>query len=132
MLRKAGIVVMSILVLAISACEVDPPDSTDFSGSWNCNEESSLYGTQSYQVQINHDSLAGGLIYLSNFYNLGAGSKATVYLYGFEAEIPSQTIGSKTVSGTGDLINANKMMFEYIVVDGIDADTVSSVLTRVL
>jgi hypothetical protein len=132
MTTKRSLLLAISMLLAISACEVDPPDSTDFSGAWNCSEQSSLYGAQNYQVQITNDSLMSGVIYMANFYNLGLASKVTVNLYGFEAEIPSQTLGNKNISGTGDLVNANKITLNYVVQDGIDADTVSSTLSRVL
>lgn len=130
LIRTSKIISLLILMM-IWACEVDPePEPTDYSGTWNCNEQSSLYGSQSYQIQISNDAVFYGRIYLANFYNLGYSEKATLELYGFDVDIPSQTIAGKNLSGSGSILNSKKMEFTYVINDGIDADTVSSVITR--
>ena len=96
------IIVLSVVIFA-SSCKQDENTNFDsIEGNWSCNENSSEYGTQQYDVKITRDSQDTTKYYFDNFYNLGYGNKAYVFLDEYSVTIPTQIVDGQTLNGTGD------------------------------
>ena len=121
---------LTLLLLGAMACETEIPPGTDFAGTWTCTEQSSLFGQQSFQVQISKDLVIEGQVQVANFYNLGFGDEAVMQINGSSVVIPFQVLSGHDISGDGKVTNVNRIELDYVVSDGIDADTVQAVLQR--
>lgn len=119
-----------ILLAGIAGCVVDEPVDTDYSGTWTCTEESTLYGTQSFQVQLKNDPVIAGQVSVANFYNLGFDKEAIMTFNGTAVIIPFQNVSGYEIDGDGSAVNANRLELNYFVSDGIDLDTVQAVMIR--
>ena len=125
------IIALAIAIMAtLSACtetETGSPTGDDrdlFTGTWNCTENSTLYGSGSYTVTI---SKTGDLdsVEIKNFYQLGNNTKTTALISGNSITIPNQIVTGITVFGTGILSNS-KVNLTYYAIDGSLKDTVTA------
>ena len=128
--NKTIIAFAALIMATLSACtetETGSPtgdDRDNFTGTWNCTENSTLYGSGSYTVNIskvgNFDSIE-----IKNFYQLGNSTKTIALISGNSITIPNQSVTGITVYGTGILSNS-KVNMTYYAIDGSLKDTVTS------
>ena len=123
------------LFLASCAPEDDPeatPESTDprakFHGNWAVSENSNDYGASTYNCTIT-DSSASPYIFIAYLY--GFNKKVYSSVSGNNLTIPSQIIQGNSVSGSGNLANANQINITYYVQTSLSHyDTVTATLTK--
>ena len=125
--------------LILSSCsKTDDPaatpttTSTDprarFVATWFISEHSSVTGNGTYYDTI-VDSSNTSYILHKFLYGFHTGVKAT--FNGNNFTIPSQIIQGTTVSGSGVLVNANRINMNYLVWSGgSNYDTLTAVLTK--
>jgi hypothetical protein len=125
--------------LILSSCsKTDDPaatpttTSTDprarFVATWFISEHSSVTGNGTYYDTI-VDSSNTSYILHKFLYGFHTGVKATYN--GNNFTIPSQIIQGTTVSGSGVLVNANRINMNYLVWSGgSNYDTLTAVLTK--
>ena len=120
-------------LLLFSACDIDStskPKNDDarakFVGTWLCTDESVVFGTSTFTIQINSVGSSDS-IQISNWYNLGAGTSAIALVVENSIIIPSQSITGISVLGSG-FYNANDEEFvvTFSADDGIYIDQVTS------
>lgn len=131
----------SVLVI-FTACQKDDDTPTPnnqptsdtrakYTGTWVVNENSTLYGTSAYQVDINPHSSISNRIVIDNFYNLGfTTSHAQVEVSNSSLNIIQQTISGQTISGNGTLNNSTTITLTYYANDGVATDTVNATYTK--
>ncbi|MES2590547.1 MAG: hypothetical protein V4608_01595 [Bacteroidota bacterium] len=123
------------LLLTSCATEDDPtatPTSTDprakFHGNWSVAENSTDYGTSTYNCTIT-DSSDASHIFIAYLYGFNKKIYSTVS--GNTFVIPSQIVQGNSVSGSGTSVNANQINMTYLVRTTISHyDTVTAVLTK--
>ncbi|MFH0864666.1 MAG: hypothetical protein V1904_00620 [Bacteroidota bacterium] len=128
---------LASLTCFLVSCDPDdnnPPDDTDprdkFVGSWSCNENSSQNGISTFTVTISLNTGNSTQIYLSNFYGLTSNQVYAV-IAGNSATIPSQTVSTFTINGSGTMSSANtKIDWSYNVNDGADIDNCTAVFSK--
>jgi hypothetical protein len=102
-----------------------------FVGTWVCNEESQVFGTSTYSVDITTHSTITNRIIASNFHNLGfIESNAQLEVSGNNISILQQNITGFNIIGTGSLVNNSTINLNYTTDDGSGIDTVSAVYTK--
>lgn len=123
-----GFLLMGILVL--SSCEqtntdpdVDP--RAQYLGSWSCAESG-----VNYAVTISLDSSNSSQILIRNFHYFGANEKVYAIATLNNLTLPTQSILSNTIYGSGDLVNNNKITLKYYVNNQTDIDTINAVYTK--
>src|SRR3990167_2750000 len=109
-------------LLFFASCLKD--ETTTLDGTWSCSESSQIYGSTSYEVNIETDASDANKISLENFYNLGYQNKVTASLSGDNISISSQTIDGYKISGSGTKNSGTSLSFEYYSYDGADHDTI--------
>lgn len=133
--------VLFTLAIIFFSCNPDDPNDNPqptedprdkFVGSWLCNENSSQFGQiNPFYVTITLNQSNSSQIYLANFYQLGSGQKVYGVVTNNTVTIPSQTVSSKSVSGSGTITNNNNTInWNYYVNDGADIDTCTAVYTK--
>ncbi|MFM7021554.1 MAG: hypothetical protein ACKOXB_01145 [Flavobacteriales bacterium] len=135
-MKKSLLLFCSVLLLA--ACQPDDGNTdtdirTDYVGSWKCVQTSKLIPTTEFTVTIVKDTANSSRIKLYNFTKLG--SNSSVYanistVAANEIEIPTQSVQSNIIKGSGTQVNANKLNIEYTVDDGNETDTLTAVFTK--
>lgn len=100
-------------------------------GTWVCNEQSTVFGTTTYSVDITKHTTIASRIVASNFYNLGfANSNAQFEISGNSISIFQQTISGYNVVGSGTIANSSTMNLSYATDDGSGIDSVTAVYTK--
>jgi hypothetical protein len=100
-------------------------------GTWVCNEESQVFGTTAYSVDIATHSTITNRIVASNFYNLGfTTSNAQLEVSGSNITILLQNLSGYNVVGSGSLVNSSTINLNYTTNDGSGIDTVSAIYTK--
>jgi hypothetical protein len=118
-MKKPTILSLMVLAAMINACEDSPFFSNNdlvssIEGTWHCSEESSIFGSQEYLVDISRYAPNSDSILLDNFYNIGFGKEVIAVVNGQDIEIPNQVVDGFTISGTGYIQNsANSVSFTY-------------------
>mgnify|MGYP006283793141 CR=1 FL=1 len=127
-----------VLLIALFSCETDEddnPDPTDprdkFLGSWNVNETCTR-GV--YSVQISEDPDNSAQVLIKNFANPGfeVGEPAVGLVINDVIKLdPNHKIGDDwTVDGQGEMINDNRMEWEYELYIGGGKDGCTAVYAR--
>ncbi len=120
--------VLFLLVLAFAACSEDKTGLL-LNGTWHVEENSQLYGTQHYDVNITQTDSAK--IEIVNFYNIGEGSFVTASVSGLEIAVPNQNVGGYLFSGSGEISgDHNTIIFTFTANDGAVIDHVIAQYTR--
>lgn len=100
-------------------------------GTWVCIEQSQIFGTNTYSVDINPHSTISTRVVIDNFYNLGfQESHAQTDVNGNTLTIINQTINGYKISGTGVLSNGSEIKLSYSTDDGAGVDNVTATLTK--
>lgn len=126
------------IILFFTACEVEDlnlgsnDDRDKITDTWNCNEESSLFGKTSYDSDISKSSSDSVTIYIDNIYQLGFATEANATLDNRKIIIPQQQVEGNIIEGNGQVSsNYQSIEFNYIVDDGSgDIDNVYALYTR--
>jgi hypothetical protein len=122
-----------LTAVLMNACEDSPffPNDDIISSiedTWHCSEESSLFGSQSYLVDISRYEPNSDSIVLDNFYNIGFGKEVIAVVNGQDITIPSQVVDGFTISGTGHIQNsATSISFAYTADIGGEVDYLTAV-----
>lgn len=127
-----------VLVLIVSSCakEESPTPSDDprdaFVGAWDCEEESQITGTTTFEVHIGKSSVNSSQITIENFYQYGFSFKpyAEISSAGTDFTIPSQVVKGNNIKGSGTLLGTSTINMSYTVDNGSDVDNVTAVLTK--
>jgi len=128
-------VLFGSLLLASCAKTEDPsatPTSSDprekFNGNWHVSENSTDFGTSTYNCTITDSSDATHILIA---YLYGFNKKAYSTVSGNNMSIPSQIIQGNSLSGNGVLANANQINLTYLVrTTTTHYDTITAVLTK--
>jgi hypothetical protein len=122
-----------IALFGLSACDptVTGPDNTDdvrtkYVAAWSCVET----GGMTYPVTISLDQTNSTQILIGNFHFLGANEKAKAIATTNNITIPSQELCANTISGSGTLVNSNKITLLYYVNNHSTIDTVHATYTK--
>jgi len=113
------VVTIITLLFWLSGCETlgDGPDTLE--GTWQCKENSQIYGYQAYDVTISIVKTDSNKIEINNFYNLGYGRKVVGEVDFWDIQIPSQTVEGFSFNGDGVISgNKRKIDWSYTVDDG--------------
>ena len=119
-----------VLFFASCAKETPAPTSTApiFTGYWNVSENSKDFGASTYNCTIS-DSTDGTHLLCAYLYAFNKKTYATKS--GSNLIIPAQTIQGNSISGSGILVNANRLNLSYLVrTTATHYDTVTAVLTK--
>ncbi len=101
------ILLLSLAAVAIfTSCEDDPPEPNfdlrdDYLGTWLVQENSGIFGNQSYAVEVSKSDTAETGIWVSNFYGLGTSAITVMNVVDNNIVIPLQTVAGSDLSGTG-------------------------------
>lgn len=125
---------VAALVMFFASCtdEGTSPTGDDrdtFTGSWVCNEQSTLNGTPTYTVSI---SKVGDddTVSIKNFYDISSSVSAIALVSGNSITIPFQTLpGGYTATGTGIKSNTKINLTYYVSFSGV-TDTVNAVYSK--
>lgn len=102
-----------------------------FIGTWVSNEDSQVFGTTTYSVDISVHSSVTTRIVVSNFYNLGfPTSNCQMEISGNSITIFQQNLSGYDVVGSGTLVNSSTINLSYTTNDGAGIDNVSTVYTK--
>ncbi|MGE0562190.1 MAG: hypothetical protein AB7O47_10260 [Flavobacteriales bacterium] len=102
-----------------------------FIGTWVSNEDSQVFGTTTYSVDILAHSSITNRIIVSNFYNLGfQASNCQMEISGNSITIFQQNLSGYDVIGSGTLVNSSTINLSYTTNDGAGIDSVSTVYTK--
>ena len=118
-------------MLGVASCD-DPtvPDDTDprakYTFTWTCAESGGL----TYPVAITEDPANSSQVLLANFHYFGNSEKAHAIATSNNLTLPSQELCNNTISGSGTLVNAEKITMKYYVNNHSTIDTVNAVYTR--
>ena len=135
-----GLLKITTIALSIflTSCELDElSDSNsdvrdEFTGNWLVNENSTLLGFRSYEVNIYKDAANDAQINILNFYKMGETDSIAAIVSTTEVNtlsIPSQNVNGNYIEGNG-AIDGNEIDLVYYIDDGNDVDTVTSNYTR--
>jgi len=126
-----GNIWLIIVLLAgmLAGCEVYPVDQDreadprdPFTGYWTVTEYSEEFSTFTYPVNITKDPSNGSRLIMENFGYTGFDEKPPYgILSGATVTIPQQTVcndNSMVISGSGQLISANSMQWNYTIIIG--------------
>jgi hypothetical protein len=131
---KKKILLMLLISSVLASCTTEEdvdytPES--LAGTWRCSETSSINPNSSYEVEVSKSGGGSNQIRISNFYFLGNSHSVSVNISGASLTIPQQTVSGFSVSGTGTIINQNRINLSYTADDGGGTpDEVSAALTR--
>lgn len=121
------------IVFLISACDLDSNplpknifDRAKFVGTWLCTDESVVYGTSTFSIEIttigSNDS-----IQISNWYNLGASTITIALVADNSIIIPTQSITGISILGSGFYnTNDDEFVVSFTADDGLYVDQVTS------
>ncbi|MFH0894257.1 MAG: hypothetical protein V2A54_07465 [Bacteroidota bacterium] len=127
-----------MLFAAFYACTPDTPDPVvvdprdKFEGNWTCQEFCSSDNTNTtFSVSISTNSTTESEILISNFSLLGAGYSAKGIVSDYNLTIPSQTVSSNTVQGTGTMnTGQNSISLSYTINDGAATFSYTATYTK--
>lgn len=128
------------LVSFLFSCKPDdieptPEDIRDnVIGTWKCVENSTVFGEQTFSVNISKDGQDSSKVIFDNFYNLGFGKTVYFTISNYNINIPVQTVPNDghVISGNGTITSNYKTMnLSYSANDGSgSADNVTAAYTK--
>ena len=125
---------LSLIALVFTSCVdddiLDPnEDARDILvGSWNCVESSAKIA---YTVHLSKDPANTDQLLMENFAYIGSGEFASGVLNGTNITIPEQVpCDDYLVSGSGVMVNHNRLTWTYSVTAGGDKMDYTAVFTR--
>lgn len=124
-------ILLTLCIFTLISCDKtnNNPDEdvrSSYLGTWTCTETSGM----NYSVTVTLDQSNSTQVLIGNFHFFGAAEKVYAIATANNLTLPSQTICSNTVHGSGSLINANKFTMKYYVNDQADIDTVNATYTK--
>jgi hypothetical protein len=130
------ILTITVLGLFMISCETDDVDKDsgdirdEYVGDWNCNENSSLFGTSNYSISITK-SESEGEVWIKNFHNLGDNVSARIMVEDNNIDLPLQVFESNEVEGSGtSAVNYKEMTLTYTAKSGGDNENVTAKYTK--
>jgi hypothetical protein len=132
-MKKSVKIILGFLLISfigLSSCEetnIDPETDprAQYLGSWSCTESLGIY-----PVTISLDPSNSTQILIHNFHLFGANEKAYAIATQNNLTLPTQSILSNTIYGSGVLVNNNKITLKYYVNDSTDIVTVNAIYTK--
>jgi hypothetical protein len=122
-----------LLIIAVSCEPEDPDDITEdprekIENTWRCDENSQVFSTTTYTVDVKIDAASDNDVLIYKFYNLGSDKFLHATLSGTSLSITNQTIDGNVVNGNGLILNNyKKIQWTYYVDDGSGViDTVTA------
>ncbi len=103
-----------------------PPGVSDYTGSWNVQEDCSKSG---YSVEISADYSDSTKVYISNFAQLGYDMQVHANISEDLITVLKQTVDGTEVQGNGTL-SGDKITWSYSLNDGADLIQCSAIYTR--
>ncbi|HTL80310.1 MAG TPA: hypothetical protein VL651_01325 [Bacteroidia bacterium] len=130
-LAIAGIAFVPVFSSCSPEDEPTPADARDvFVANWTVNEHSTQIGNSTFTVSIAKSTTNTAQVLIDNFYNVGAGNKATADISGSAVTINTQTFSSQQLHGSGTKTGANSINLTYYMNNGSVIDTCTATLTR--
>ncbi len=131
-LLKLGLIAFAIQLLAVSCAEDEDDDINfigEYTGNWQCREETGLNAPQIYQVNISRGANDQQIV-INGLYNI-SGTRVQANLSGFSFSIPQQTTSGVSFSGSGNAdAEFQQITINFTANDGTGNDQVKAVLTR--
>lgn len=145
-MKTVGLMAIVAGALTFNSCNTvkcnEPKDDNYESTQNECNEDATTgkfvgtfnvseictSGNDSYTITITQSSTTDYTILINNFYNTFT-TAITANVSQSSLTIPSQTIGSITVSGSGS-ISGNNLTLSYTLTDGTNSDSCNVTATR--
>jgi hypothetical protein len=129
-----GRFLIAVLFIAgmMSSCNlVDQPNTEDImdniTGTWKCEETSTTFGVQNYEVIISKSSEMS--VYINDFFSI-KGMNVYAEVEGYTITIPKQTVDSYVISGSGTIAsNYKKINWNYSITDASGTDTFTAIYT---
>lgn len=125
----------AVLAAALLSCDKldttsgDPRDN--LVGFWSCNENSQIFGSQSFNVGISKSSTDTTEILMDNFYGLGSEYTAYAKMNGLNLILPSQTVNGYQISGSGTISSNYKTInWAYTVTGAGQTDHVTAIYSK--
>lgn len=132
-MKKFICLLFSLSLLTFISCQKDETTdpSSDIYDTWNCNENSTTFGTQNYHVDISKDPSSSDKVVIDNFFNLGLGKSIKATLAGQTLTINNENLDGNTFNGTGTVSsNNNSITWQYTFDDGNGPENVNATYTR--
>ena len=128
---KNRTIIISFLLLLFSNCATDdlgdPRDS--LLGTWSCEEESQLFGNQSYDVVISKSDTDEVQIIMYNFFDRKQDVVAD--LDGSSITIPTQIVDNWEIQGSGQISEDSKVVtWTFSANDGGDNEDFTAYFTQ--
>jgi len=128
---KNKYIIIFFLFLFFSNCATDdlgdPRDS--LLGTWTCQEESQLFGEQSYDVEISKSDTAEFQIFMYNFFDRKMDVLAE--LDGSSLSIPAQIVDNWEIKGSGEISEDSKVItWHFTANDGGDDEDFTAYFTQ--
>gem|GEM_PF-2200622 len=124
--RNKIIILALSISIALASCTTE--QSYDFTGTWFCEEDNSVFGQSQYNVTITESPTNKDSVFLYNFNDLGQ----TIYAVGIinenHIQINTQTVDNLNISGSGILSGSTINMNYTVSAGGIQ--NVTAVYTR--
>ena len=130
-------IIAATLFMVFYACNPNDPNNNPqptadprdkFVGSWSCSEVSHQNGSSTFTVPISLNANNSSQLLLGNFYQMGQ-----VYgvVAGTNVTVPSQSVSSCNIWGSGNITNNNtRINWNYYVDTGADIDTCTAVCNK--
>lgn len=134
-MKKILLASLALSFILIS-CEEDPIDPNfdlrdDYVGQWVAQENSTIYGAQTYTVEVSKSDTSVSDIWVSNFYGLGVSTITVMEVIDNNIVIPIQTVAGSDMSGTGQSnVEVTSINLTYGVDDGSGVDNCTATWTR--
>ena len=130
------VLVALVLAIGITGCQKD--DTTDpgttslerdkFLGTWKVISNSSVFGSQNWQMTINASSSSTDGILIKDF-DQKPSTTTTGSVSGNSFYIPQQIVSGDTIAGSGSYNNGS-LSFSYTVRDGQTVENVTATATK--
>ena len=138
MRKVIGFVMLSLLTVFVSCNDNAPANYKSLVGSWSCNE-SSIYGSRSYLIDIYRLKADTTIYLLSNFQSITiddtgdvrAKLKGSILTIEAQQTITNGTSTITVISGTGTISsNLKQIDLNYVVFDGKTNNNVHALYSR--
>ena len=134
-MKKVILPILCFSVFLIS-CEEEPIDPDfdirdDYTGQWIVQENSTIFGAQSYAVEVSKSDTTATDVWVSNFYGLGTNTITVMEIIDNNILIPIQTVAGSELSGTGSSdLDVASLSLTYGVDDGSGVDNCTATWVR--
>ncbi len=133
-MKRIIFVLIAITAIFLSSCQKDEDptiNTTSIDGSWKCVENSGIYGTQNYYVDISTDAANSNKKIIDNFFGLGLGTIVMATQSGQALTISNAVQLGHTFNGNGTISsNNNSISWTYTVDEGNGPDNVTATYTK--